>query len=239
VIYLVRAGLSATSTKAAAARIARASFADAGAADALLSGDGTPTMVAMSEIDFLVGQTVVELRYPANGLRVVFDAGERVEPALYADIEEAFAFTDGSGEIHQIRLDEPSTLASVLSIAGQTVVAVSTDDAVLDLSFADGSSLRCDPHPEYEAWQVVGGSPQRLVVCVEPGELAVWDDSSEANAIGLDELLGPKAVAFAENNPEWVERNSRLLKEIERRVKGTWLDVETPESPPHRSTEHD
>ena len=29
----------------------------------------------MSEVDFLVGQTVEELRYPANGLRIVFDSG--------------------------------------------------------------------------------------------------------------------------------------------------------------------
>jgi Family of unknown function (DUF6188) len=143
----------------------------------------------MSEIDFLVGRTVAELRYPVNGLRIVFDVGERVEPAVYADIEEGFTFTDASGESHAIRLDESSTLAYVLSVAGQTIEAVSTDGAVLELRFANGSSLRCEPHPKYEAWQVVGGSPQHLVVCVGPGELAVWDESSETNVVGLDETI--------------------------------------------------
>jgi hypothetical protein len=45
------------------------------------------------------------------------------------------------------------------------------------LSFADGSLLRCEPDPRYEAWQVVGGLPQHLVVCEPGGELAVWDSS--------------------------------------------------------------
>ncbi len=40
----------------------------------------------MSEIDFLVGRTVVEVRYDE---RVVFDAGAEPEPRLYADVGDA------------------------------------------------------------------------------------------------------------------------------------------------------
>jgi hypothetical protein len=131
---------------------------------------------SVSEVDFLVGQTVAQFRYPANGLRIVFDVGDRAEPALYADIEQAFTYIDRSGDAHEVDLNDPSTLASVLGIAGQAVEGVSTDDAVLSLRFSDGSSLRCAPHPDYEAWQVVGGTPQCLVVCVGPDDgLAVWD----------------------------------------------------------------
>ena len=47
------------------------------------------------------------------------------------------------------------------------------------MTFADGGALRCEPDPDYEAWQVVGGDPQALVVCLPgDGELAVWDSST-------------------------------------------------------------
>jgi Family of unknown function (DUF6188) len=131
----------------------------------------------VSEIDFLIGQTVEELRYPANGLRIVFDSGDLVCPALYADLEQAFSFVDTSGNRHHADPAEPASLAPVLSIAGETVAAVSTDDAVLYLGFSDGANIRCEPHPDYEAWQVCGGSPQFLVVCSNGGEgLEVFEE---------------------------------------------------------------
>ena len=60
------------------------------------------------------------------------------------------------------------------------------------LSFADGSLLRCEADARYEAWQVVGGSPQYLVVCQPGGELTVWDSShvpTETEAQETAELL--------------------------------------------------
>src|SRR5438876_10519174 len=100
----------------------------------------------MSEVGFVVGRIVKELQYPANGLRIVFDAGDRVEPALYADIEQSFTYIDASRNCHQVDMNEPSTLGPVFAIAGQMVERVSTDDAVLSLLFSDGSSLCCNPH---------------------------------------------------------------------------------------------
>ena len=52
----------------------------------------------------------------------------------------------------------------VASIVGNVVAEASTPDGALLLSFSDGSVLRCEPDPNYEAWQVVGGWPQYLVV---------------------------------------------------------------------------
>lgn len=43
------------------------------------------------------------------------------------------------------------------------------------MTFTDGTTLRSDPAPDVEAWQVVGGSPQALVVCLPGGELAVLE----------------------------------------------------------------
>jgi hypothetical protein len=143
----------------------------------------------MSEVDFLIGRTVKELRYPVNGLRIVFDAGDRVEPALYADVAQYLSYIDASGTLTSVDIKEPSSLGAVLGIAGETVEAVSTDDAVLSLVFADGSSLRCEPHPDYEAWQVVGGTPQCLVVCAGPEDgLAVWEVDTPAIEFTPDDL---------------------------------------------------
>jgi hypothetical protein len=127
----------------------------------------------MSEIDFLVGRTVEDLRL-SNGLRIVFDMGERVEPALYADVQESFTFTDGAGSSHAINPWDRVQLGPALAMQGQQVERVGTAEAILRIVFSNGSAIEVPPHPSYEAWQVVGGSPQALVVCVGPGDLAVW-----------------------------------------------------------------
>jgi hypothetical protein len=58
------------------------------------------------------------------------------------------------------------------------------------LSFADGRTLRCEPQPDYEAWQVVGGTPQYLVVCLPgDGELSIWDPSNIPSADEAQELI--------------------------------------------------
>jgi hypothetical protein len=129
----------------------------------------------MSDVAFLVGQVVKEVRY--HGIvRIIFDEGERVEPALYVDLEEAFTYVDPAGSRHEIVPSEPESVGPVLAIHGCTVHAVDVDSsAALDVTFSDGSAIRCEPHERHEAWQVVGGSPQYLVVSVGPDDLAVWD----------------------------------------------------------------
>lgn len=52
----------------------------------------------VSDLDFLIGQTVNELRYSAPGsLRMVFDPGDKPKPALYADLGP-LDFIDWKGE---------------------------------------------------------------------------------------------------------------------------------------------
>jgi hypothetical protein len=133
----------------------------------------------MNELKFLAGRVIEEVRY-GEGLRIVFELGERVEPALYADVGR-FTFTDSGGEKHCIDTDDPASVGAALSIVGQRVVKAGSDDlAALDVRLSDGSVLRCEPDEQFEAWQVVGGSPEHLVVCVGPGELAVWDSRTPA-----------------------------------------------------------
>lgn len=132
----------------------------------------------MSEIDFLIGRTVEDVRL-TNGLRIVFDMGDRPEPALYADVQERLTFVDAAGRSHSIDPSERDRLGPALAIHGKQVERVSTEDARLFISFSDGSAIDVSPHPSYEAWQVVGGSPQTLVVCLGPGDLAVWADADD------------------------------------------------------------
>lgn len=128
----------------------------------------------MNELAFLVGHVIEEVRY-GHGLRIVFELGDRVEPALYADVGR-FSFTDPGGEKHEVDTDDPTSVGAALAIVGQSVVKAASDDrAALELQLSDGTSLRCEPDEQFEAWQVVGGSPECLVVCLGPGELAVWD----------------------------------------------------------------
>jgi hypothetical protein len=149
--------------------------------------------VDVSEVDFLIGQVVEELRYPANGLRVVFDAGDNVCPAPYLDLEQAFTLTLASGEACEADPAAPTSLGVVLDLAGAIVETVSTEEAVLTLTFRDGRVLRCEPHPASEAWQVCGGTPQFLVVCSQRGGgLEVYDINTPALDLDNRAALPPQ-----------------------------------------------
>jgi len=93
--------------------------------------------------------------------------------------------------------DDLSGLGAVFALAGERVERVATTNGTLVLEFSDGSTIRCDPDPEYEAWQVVGGDPFGLVICTGGGELAIWDrrepplSSEEARKLFRDLGLGP------------------------------------------------
>jgi Family of unknown function (DUF6188) len=133
----------------------------------------------VNELAFLVGRVIEEVRY-GHGLRIVFELGDRVEPALYADVGR-FRFTDAGGNEHEVDTDDPVSVGVALAMVGQKVVKAGSDGrAALELELSDGSSLQCEPDERFEAWQVVGGSPECLVVCLPAGELAVWDSRTPA-----------------------------------------------------------
>jgi hypothetical protein len=146
----------------------------------------------MSEVDFLIGRVVEELRI-RNGIRVVFDSGESVCPTLYASIGTCLYF-DAAGKPHEVVGKDVWTFAPVLDIVGKEIKGVATDGGTLVLNFTDGSSLSCPPDDRYEAWEVAGGSPQNLVVCTPGGELAVWDDQSPRWRLGDPDLPVPPWV---------------------------------------------
>lgn len=131
-------------------------------------------MHAMNDVGFLVGKTVVAVH---GGARIIFELGEKPEPALYADVG-THTYRDSHG-IDRV----------VASIVGNVVADASTPGGALLLSFTDGSLLRCEPDPNYEACQVVGGWPQYLVVCQPGGELPVWGSSHIPTAAEVQETV--------------------------------------------------
>jgi hypothetical protein len=138
-----------------------------------------------ADLDSLVGETVVEIR----GDQVVFEAGTKPAPRLFARVEIAPECADrGGGPL------------SLPDLVGRSVASASTKDGVLSFVFADGATLRCEPDRSAEAWQVGGGHPLRLIVCRAGGELSVWDETppipygqlrerDPATAEALDKLL--------------------------------------------------
>ncbi len=139
----------------------------------------------MNEIDFLVGETVVDVRDE----RIIFDGGAEPEPLLYADVSPS------------VCVDNDGAPLAVADLVGRAVASASTVGGTLMLTFTDGATLRCAPSEDYEAWQVVGGSPENLVVCMPGGELAAWNERTPsiphtqlrerdpAAASALDEMI--------------------------------------------------
>jgi hypothetical protein len=155
----------------------------------------------MSEIDFLVGETLANVR---DDDRLVFAyAGQEAD--LYADVGPC------------VTLDAQGEVVPMSDLVGRTVAATSTAGGSLRLTFTDGSTIRCDPSDDYEAWQVSGGKPYFLVVCTPGGGVAVFDerDSLELNqlrdrdpdaAAALDQMLDqfdmPRPTGFPPRNDD-------------------------------------
>jgi hypothetical protein len=156
-----------------------------GKGDFLLQEDGVRIGRRMREValDFLVGRTVEEVRDEG---RIVFETGAEPLPRLSADVGPALC-VDGDGR--------PQSLTGLV---GHVVESASSHGGALVLVFRDGATLRCDPSPEYEAWQVEGGRPHSFIVCCPGGELAVWDDTPPIPHSALRERDPDTATALDE-----------------------------------------
>jgi hypothetical protein len=139
--------------------------------------------------------------------QLVFEAGTNPSPRLSARVEATPDCADRAGA--------PLSLSDLF---GRSVASASAKDGVLLFVFADGATLRCEPDPEYEAWQVEGGHPLRLIVCRAGGELSVWDETppipygqlrerDPAMAAALDEAFQqykmPRPIGFPPPQRRW------------------------------------
>ena len=85
----------------------------------------------MSEIDFLVGETVAEV---CEDYRIAFDASAEAERRLYADVVGSCVCLDADGE--------PLAFSGLI---GRRVASTSTANGVLKLTFTDGAALLPPP----------------------------------------------------------------------------------------------
>ena len=87
-----------------------------------------------------------------------------------------FSFSPPSGPPIIVDPEQPGTLAPVLELLNRalsTIVVHRTGE--LELTFADGTRLRADPHPRFEAWEITGsGSLEELSYLAQPGGGSPW-----------------------------------------------------------------
>jgi hypothetical protein len=83
--------------------------------------------VPMNEVDFLVGETVSEVRF-GRSVRIVSDEGEQLEPAIYVDIGR-YTLIDPSGTEHEQDEAHPEKLGPTLALVGKQVLTTSTQGA--------------------------------------------------------------------------------------------------------------
>jgi hypothetical protein len=143
----------------------------------LLQEEGVTVGRTTTEADlgFLEGEAVREI-----------DSGDRIlhfkaEPDLFVRVEAEPDCADRSGQ--------PISLSDLV---GRSVSSASAGNGVLLLVFDDGATLRCGPDPDYESWQVEGGHPSPLIVCLPGGQLSVWDETPPV-----------PFAALRETAPEW------------------------------------
>ncbi len=87
------------------------------------------------------------------------------------------------------------------------VADTSTVGGTLVVTFADERVLRCEPQPDVEAWQVVGGDPQYLVVCKPGGgDPAVWDSSHTPAAGDKEKSIDQLTRLFGMPPPGSIKR---------------------------------
>jgi len=123
----------------------------------------------LTDADFLIGKTVKEVRF-GPAVRLVFDEGDRVEPAVYVELGK-YTIYDSDGNVYEQDEREPEHLGKTLAIVGKRVKEISIGGGVLKMAFSDGSRLECKPSEDYEAWQVVSHDPKRILWSTTDGEV--------------------------------------------------------------------
>lgn len=79
--------------------------------------------------------------------------------------------------------EDKASLLPVLTLHRLVVTDVRLDDQSLEIAFDSGSVLRCEPNPDFEAWQYAGPeNPATMMISMPGGEVAVWRGGSGTDA---------------------------------------------------------
>ena len=87
-----------------------------------------------------------------------------------------FNFSLPTGTSFTLDPEQPATLAPVLDLLNRPLATIVVRRAGgLEITFADGTRLRAEPHPRFEAWEITGsGSLQELSYLAQPGGGSPW-----------------------------------------------------------------
>jgi hypothetical protein len=133
-----------------------------------------------ADLDFLRGEEVREIR-PRNQIHFT------TEEVLFVRVEAEPDCADRAGQ--------PLDLSDLV---GRSVSSASAVNGMLLLVFDDGATLRCGPDPDYESWQVEGGHPSPLIVCLPGGQLSIWDETPPVPYAALRETAPAWAAVIDE-----------------------------------------
>lgn len=87
-----------------------------------------------------------------------------------------FGVTDVDGVTRLVDPEEPETLTRLLTLSERALLSARIEaTGTITLAFGDGSSLRCERHRAYEAWESHGTGPfaEFAYLCM-PGAGAPW-----------------------------------------------------------------
>ncbi|PZE92792.1 DUF6188 family protein [Curtobacterium sp. MCBD17_008] len=108
-------------------------------------------------------------------LRFTFETSLGFSNGTTMQFEAEFAITGPDGERRIVDPTDPTSLAPVLALHGDTVTNATLDGPDLRLHFASGTVLEAWPDDSYESWQYDGGGPERrMIVALPGGGLAVF-----------------------------------------------------------------
>jgi hypothetical protein len=99
-------------------------------------------------------------------------------------LESPFSMSLRGDELELDPNGPPEALSPVLGLLRRTIDEASVEnDGTLRLAFREGGHLRCEPHAQFEAWQM--NAPDGVsVVCVPGGGEPVAWDGAEPNRGG-------------------------------------------------------
>ena len=105
-----------------------------------------------------------------------------LDAELEVRLGSPFLFEDAEGIQSQIDPGEPHQLAPMLSLIGVSLSQLDiAREGAIKLRFGDGSQIRAQPDPAYEAWEVNGGGAFDPIgyLCM-PGGGSPWSRSQDA-----------------------------------------------------------
>lgn len=109
-------------------------------------------------------------------LTITFQTSIGFSNGTKMQFEAEFAITGPDGERRLVDPTDPTSLAPVLALHGDTVRNATLDGADLRLDFASGTVLQAWPDESYESWNHHGAGPEpRMIIAMPGGGLAVVD----------------------------------------------------------------